>query len=78
MVDTGLVDESGNPVLEKRVKSVRSTRKEMTPDTGAAAFWLKNRRPDRWKEKREEQIKVTSADYSLLDEVAKAARLNAE
>ena len=77
MVDTGEVDKDGKPVLTKRVKSVRSVEKEVAPDTGAAAFWLKNRRPDRWKDKREEQIQVTAADYTLLDEVAKAVKQNA-
>ena len=78
LVDTGRVDEDGKPVMEKKIKSVRSVKKEMAPDVGAAAFWLKNRRPDRWKEKREEQIKVTSADYSLLDEVAEAVKNDAK
>lgn len=78
LIDTGTVDENGEPVMVRKIKNVRSTSKEVAPDVGAAAFWLKNRRPDRWKEKREEQIKVTSADYSLLDEVAKAAKINAQ
>ena len=69
LVDTGQKDDSGKPVMEKRIRNVRSIKKEMAPDVGAAAFWLKNRRPDRWREKREEQIQVTGADYSLLDEV---------
>ena len=60
-------DEDGNP--KKIIKNIRMTKKHMAPDVGAAAFWLKNRRPDRWSEKREEQIQVTSADYSLLDDV---------
>lgn len=72
LIDTGKVDGDGKPVMEKKIKSVRSVKKEMAPDVGAAAFWLKNRRPDRWREKREEQIQVSSADYSLLDEVRKA------
>ena len=78
LIDTGTVDENGEPVMIRKIKNIRSTRKEVAPDVGAAAFWLKNRRPDRWKEKREEQIKVTGADYSLLDEVAKAAKINAQ
>lgn len=60
-------DEDGSP--KKIIKNVRMTKKYVPPDTGAAAFWLKNRRPDRWREKREEQIQVTAADYSLLDGV---------
>lgn len=63
-------DENGEP--KRIVKSQKSTRKHVPGEVGAQAFWLKNRRPDRWREKREEQIQVTQADYSLLQEVAKA------
>lgn len=73
MAETG-IGEDGNPILEKRVKSVREVTKEVAPDVGAQAFWLKNRRPDRWREKREEKIQVTGADYSLIDEAAKEMR----
>lgn len=59
------LDEDGNP--KKKIKNVRMIKKEVAPDVGAAAFWLKNRRPDRWRDKREEQVQVTGADYSLLD-----------
>ena len=74
LIDTGNVDEDGKPIMEKKIKNVRSVKKEVAPDVGAAAFWLKNRRPDRWREKREEQVTVTGADYSLLDGVAMAAK----
>lgn len=77
MAYTGMTDEHGEPIYEKRIKSVRSVEKEIAPDTGAAAFWLKNRRPDFWRDKREEQIQVTAADYTLLDEVAKAVKKDA-
>lgn len=70
------VDEDGKP--KKIVKAVKMTKKHMAPDVGAAAFWLKNRRPDRWRDKREEQIKVTGADYTLLDEVAEAVKRDAQ
>ena len=56
VVDTGRVDEDGKPIVEHKIKSVKSVKKEVPPDVGAAAFWLKNRRPDRWREKREETI----------------------
>ena len=49
-------------------------KKHVAGDVGAQAFWLKNRRPDRWREKREETIVATSADFSLLDEVSEAMR----
>lgn len=32
---------------------VKRTTKHVAPDTGAAAFWLKNRKPDVWRDKRE-------------------------
>lgn len=78
LIDTGAVDDDGKPIMEKKIKNIRSVKKEVAPDVGAAAFWLKNRRPDRWREKREEQIQVTSADYSLLDEVAEAVKRDAK
>lgn len=76
LVDTGERDDNGKPVMEKKIKNVRSVKKEMAPDVGAAAFWLKNRRPDKWREKREEQIQVSTADYSLLDKVREAVNDN--
>ena len=33
---------------------ITTTNKHVPPDTGAAAFWLKNRRPDRWRDRPEE------------------------
>ena len=77
VVDTGRVDEDGKPIVEHKIKSVKSVKKEVPPDVGAAAFWLKNRRPDRWREKREEKIAVTSADFSLLDEIAEVMKRDA-
>lgn len=41
--------------------------KHYPPDTTAAIFWLKNRRPDEWRDKQE--IEVSS---SLADRLAKA------
>ena len=38
-------------VSEKDGKKVIQTVKHVAPDVGAAAFWLKNRRPDRWRDK---------------------------
>lgn len=65
-------DEKGDP--KKIIKNIRMTKKHVAGDVGAQAFWLKNRRPDRWREKREETIVATSADFSLLDEVSEAMR----
>lgn len=32
------------------------TKKQVVPDTTAQIFWLKNRRPDRWKDKQDVQV----------------------
>ena len=32
-------------------KKIVETTKHIQPDTAAAIFWLKNRRPDKWKDK---------------------------
>ncbi|MGM0341603.1 helix-turn-helix domain-containing protein [Enterococcus sp. AZ007] len=39
--------DSGELRVTKKVK------KQVAPDTGAAAFWLKNRKPDVWRDKQE-------------------------
>ncbi len=38
----------GNPYTTRTV-----TKKQMAPDVGAQAFWLKNRQPDKWRDKKE-------------------------
>lgn len=43
--------------------------KHYPPDTTAAIFWLKNRRPDEWRDKREIEH---SGELSLAGEMAKA------
>ena len=45
-------DENGAP--KKIIKNVRVVEKEVPPDVGAAALWLKNRRPDKWRDRRGE------------------------
>ena len=44
---TEVTEESG--VITKRVT------KEVVPDVGAICFWLKNRQPDKWRDKQEVQ-----------------------
>ena len=51
------------------------TVKNIPPDTGAAVFWLKNRRPDKW---RENVIPDDSAALDRLDQVLKEVRENAK
>lgn len=49
-VPTMQVDANGNMIM-KEVKHVRKVLKTALPDTTAQIYWLKNRRPDKWREK---------------------------
>lgn len=41
------MDSNGN----QKPAEIRKTEHEVPPDTGAICFWLKNRRPDEWRDK---------------------------
>lgn len=41
---------------ESRMKVTKVVEKEVVPDTTAQIFWLKNRRPDKWRDKRETEL----------------------
>ncbi|NYV67265.1 transposase [Bacillus sp. Gen3] len=50
--------EIKNPETDKYEKVLIETKrvtKEVQPETAAAIFWLKNRRPDKWRDKQEVQ-----------------------
>ena len=51
-VPTGKYDDEGKPIM-KQVKHIRKVQKTALPDTTAQIFWLKNRRPDRWRDKQD-------------------------
>lgn len=48
---------------------VKTVRKYIAPDTTAGIFWLKNRQPDRWRDKQEIQhlLEITSNVIKLKD-----------
>lgn len=52
-VPTGKYDEHGNQIMQQR-KHIKKTKRFVAPDTAAAFIWLKNRRPDRWRDKPDE------------------------
>ena len=37
----------------KKTKYIKKTMRHVLPDTTAQIFWLKNRRPDKWRDKHE-------------------------
>lgn len=58
--------ESGT-LTEKKV-----TIKQVIPDTTAQIFWLKNRRPDKWKDKQDVQVSgELKAEKTKLDDLIK-------
>ena len=46
----------------KQKKHVRKIKKHKPPDTTAQIFWLKNRRPDKWRDK-----PITAEDTSTME-----------
>ena len=45
-------------ISEKDGRKVIQTVKQVIPDTAAQIFWLKNRRPDRWRDKPQEKAEA--------------------
>lgn len=62
-IPIGKKDEDGNPITLTKTKTKR-TNKVVVPDTTAQIFWLKNRRPDKWRDK-----PITTEDTSTLEKL---------
>lgn len=61
--------ESGT-LIEKKV-----TKKQVVPDTTAQIFWLKNRRPDKWKDKQDVQVSgELKEEQTKLDDLIRQIR----
>ncbi|MBQ9269964.1 MAG: hypothetical protein IJ206_10685 [Oscillospiraceae bacterium] len=65
------VTETRTEVTEKGEKTVR-TEKELPPDLSAQVFWLKNRCPEKWREKPPEPQPEARED-NLLEMLRQAA-----
>ena len=61
-----MIDKNSGEVLETARR--RSVTKEVVPDVRALLFWLKNRRPERWRERRETEEKSPEFDFDSTDE----------
>lgn len=55
---------------------VKAIRKHMPPDVLALIFWLKNRMPDKWREKQKEETDTSALDKldSILSEIKEDAK----
>lgn len=54
-IPTSKKDEDGNPIFME-IRKTKTVTKTALPDVTAQIFWLKNRRPDRWREKQDVQV----------------------
>jgi hypothetical protein len=54
-IPTSKTDEDGNPIIREIVHT-KTVTKTALPDVTAQIFWLKNRRPDKWREKQDVQV----------------------
>ena len=54
-IPTSKVDDDGNPIIREIIHT-KTVVKTALPDTAAMIFWLKNRRPDRWREKQDVSV----------------------
>ena len=63
-------------VSDKDGRKVIQTTKTVPPDTTAQIFWLKNRRPDKWREKQVEGVPTASQaeDDALTESLKELAR----
>jgi len=57
------MDEKAVPV------SIKKTKKEIIPDVTAQIYWLKNRRPDKWRDRHEMGIGFPAEDGTLKNEL---------
>lgn len=57
-----------NPITNQyELKITKEVEKEVVPDTGAAMAWLKNRKPDKWKDKQKENIEQNNSEEKEID-----------
>lgn len=59
-------------------KHIKKTKKQVVPDTTAQIFWLKNRRPDLWRDRHENDVNIVSANHAALDEAFEALKGEAQ
>jgi len=56
-----MIDKNTGQVLETAKR--RSVVKEVLPDVRALLFWLKNRKPQRWKDRRDDPDEAGDYDF---------------
>lgn len=59
--------------IEERGEITKRTHKHMAPDVGACAIWLKNRRPDKWRDKQAGEENEIAANDGFLEALEESA-----
>lgn len=57
--------------VSKEGTKVTKTIKEVVPDTTAQIFWLKNRRPDRWRDKQDIEHSGQIGGVTIVNDIPK-------
>lgn len=63
-----------------QLTTTKIVHKQIPPDVGAIAFWLKNRMPDTWKDRKEQSIDLRGTEelQAAYEDVSKALRNKGE
>ena len=72
--ETGFDKESGKKILMVR----RVVNKHVQPDVTAQIFWLKNRRPEKWRDRKDLSISEMSAEQSRLADTLQLLQMDDE
>ena len=60
---------------KSEMRVTKTVEKEVVPDTTAQIFWLKNRKPDKWRDKQDVQISgELKSEQSKLDDLIRQMR----
>ena len=64
-------DPSTGQVVGSHMEVTKTVRKEVQGDTTAQIFWLKNRRPEQWRDKRDVSVEgeISTTSYMTDDEL---------
>ena len=65
-------DDTQEPEEVSVEVSRKRTIKHALPDTTAQIFWLKNRKPAQWREKKEVDVEVTTTEKVTKEDIAEA------
>ena len=67
--------ETTHELIEGGMQVTKVVEKEVIPDTTAQIFWLKNRRPDKWRDKQDLQVSGSlEAEKTKLDDLIQQMR----